>query len=194
MNEVLEAPCWETVGSAIEQNQRDFLAGRHTLAEDLVAWFRAVDLFRETQDERMILRAPTLDDLRQHRTWVVGLIAEGERLLTEALSRGGLPDGAARFKLADVEATLEILHLAQREWHGPKMPARGRREILKAVFRVEDPQFTLTGAVLINAKAQNRSAAEPQPKRKPASTAEARRTQRRHGFGKPLRSCASASR
>ena len=139
MNEVLEAPRWQAVGLAIDQNQRDFLTGRHSLAEDLVAWFKAVDLFRETQDERMILRAPTPDDLRQHRTWLAGLIAEGERLLTEALGRGGLPDGATRFKLADVEATLEILYLSQREWHGSRMRAERRREILKAVFNVEEP-------------------------------------------------------
>ena len=64
---------------------------------------------------------------------------EGERLVTEALARGGLPEGAARFKLDDVEATLQILYLAQREWHGPKLPEARRREILKAVFDVEEP-------------------------------------------------------
>ncbi len=138
MAEVLEPPRWQAVGLVIDQNQRDFLSGRYTLAEDLLAWFKAVDLFRDTQDERMILREPTSDDLRQHKTWVAGLIAEGERLFTEALARGGLPEGTVRFKLADVGATLELLYLAQREWHGPKMPETRRREILKAVFHVEE--------------------------------------------------------
>jgi hypothetical protein len=87
----------------------------------------------------MILRAPTPEDLRQHRTWLAGLIAEGERFLTEALNRGGLPEGGGRFQLADVEATLEMLYLSQREWHGPRMPESRRREILKAVFNVEEP-------------------------------------------------------
>ncbi|MEK7675926.1 MAG: hypothetical protein AAB676_08860 [Verrucomicrobiota bacterium] len=139
MAEVLEPPRWQAVGRVIDQNQRDFLAGRYSLADDILAWFKAVDLFRDAQDERMILREPTSDDLRQHKTWVASLIAEGERLVTEALARGGLAEGAARFKLADVEATLEMLYLGQREWHGPKMPDTRRREILKAVFNVEEP-------------------------------------------------------
>ena len=139
MPEILEPPRWETVGTVIDQNQRDFLAGRYSLAEDVIAWFKAVDLFRDTQDERMILREPAADDLRQHKTWVASLIAEGERLVTEALARGGLEKAEARFKLADVEATLEMLYLSQREWHGPKMPDARRREILKAVFNVEEP-------------------------------------------------------
>lgn len=138
MPEILEPPRWEAVGTVIDQNQRDFLAGRYSLAEDMIAWFKAVDLFRDTQDERMILRVPEADDLRQHKTWVAGLIAEGERLVTEVLARGGLTEGGARFKLADAEATLEMLYLAQREWHGPKMPDARRREILKAVFNVEE--------------------------------------------------------
>ena len=139
MPEILEPPRWETVGTVIDQNQRDFLAGRYSLAEDVIAWFKAVDLFRDTQDERMILREPAADDLRQHKTWVASLIAEGERLVTEALARGGLEKAEARFKLVDVEATLEMLYLSQREWHGPKMPDARRREILKAVFNVEEP-------------------------------------------------------
>ena len=60
-------------------------------------------------------------------------------MVTEALARGGLAEGAARFKLADVEATMELLYLAQREWHSAKMPDARRREILKAVFNVEEP-------------------------------------------------------
>ena len=139
MPEILELPRWEAVGAVIDQNQRDFLAGRYSLAEGVIAWFKAVELFRDTQDERMILREPRADDLRQHKTWVASLIAEGERLVTEALARGSLTKGGARFKVADVEATLEMLYLAQREWHGPKIPDARRREILKAVFNVEEP-------------------------------------------------------
>jgi hypothetical protein len=135
MAEVIEAPRWQAVGTLIDQNQRDFLAQRRSLAEDISAWFHAVELFRTTQDERMVLREPAADDLRQHKTWIAGLIAEGERLVTEALSRrpseiaGGIPN---------VEATLELLYLWQREWHGPRMSEAKRREILKAVFNVEE--------------------------------------------------------
>ena len=137
MAEVLEPPHWQAVGVVIDQNQRDFLAGRYTLSEDFQAWFKAVGLFRDIQDERMILQEPTSGDLRQHKTWVASLIADGERLVTEALAREGLPEPAVRFKLSDVEATLELLYLAQREWHSPKILETRRREILKAVFHVE---------------------------------------------------------
>lgn len=139
MPEVLEAPQWQTVGLMIDQNQRDFLARRGSLVEDLVAWFKAIELFRETRDERMIFRDPTPQDLRQHKTWVASLIAEGERLFTEATERGGLPAGAVKFQLEDVEATLELLYLWQREWHGERLSPERRREILKAVFNVEEP-------------------------------------------------------
>ena len=77
MADILEPPLWQAVGLVIDQNQRDFLAGRYSLAEDFLAWFKAVDLLRDTQDERMILRAQTSDDGRQHKTWVASLIAEG---------------------------------------------------------------------------------------------------------------------
>ena len=123
----------------LDQNQRDFLSGRSALVEDLKAWFRTVDLFRDTQDERMILRDPTSADLRQHRTWVAGLIGEGERLVTETLERGALADGAVQFNIEDVEATVHLLYRWQRDWHGEKMSPERRREILKAVFNVEEP-------------------------------------------------------
>src|SRR4051794_30116484 len=118
MAEVLEPTRWQAVGLLIDQNQRDFLAGRRLLTEDALSWFKAVELFRTTQDERMVLREPAAEDLRQHRTWIAGLIAEGERLVTETLARGEQFESAAKFHLADVEATLELLYLWQREWHG----------------------------------------------------------------------------
>lgn len=139
MEGILEAPTWQAVGSLTDQSIRDLLAGHRSLSENVAAWFKAVDLFRETQDERMVLREPTADDLRQHRTWVASLIGEGERLLTEAVDRGEPLGNAADPTPADVEATLEMLYLSQREWHGPRMPTARRREILKTVFNVQEP-------------------------------------------------------
>ena len=37
MPEVLEPPRWQAVGLVIDQNVRDFLSGRYSLVEDLVA-------------------------------------------------------------------------------------------------------------------------------------------------------------
>jgi len=59
MAELLEQARWQAVGLLIDQNHRDFLAGRYSLTEDVTAWFKAVDLFQGTQDERMTLESPT---------------------------------------------------------------------------------------------------------------------------------------
>ena len=139
MPDVLEAPQWQTVGMVIDQNQRDFLARQGSLAEDLIAWLKAIELFRETRDERMIFNDPTPGDLRQHKMWIASLIAEGERLFTEASEPGRFPAGAVKFKLEDVEATLELLYLWQREWHSERLSPERRRELMKAVFNVEEP-------------------------------------------------------
>lgn len=138
MPETLEHAQWRTVGAVIDQNQLDFLSRRGSLVEDLVAWFKAIEVFRVTRDERMVFRDPNEEDFRQHKTWVASLIAEGERLVNEARERG-LPEGAVKFQIDDVEATVEMLYLWQREWHGEKLSPQRRDEILKATFDVEKP-------------------------------------------------------
>src|ERR1051325_4597332 len=136
MTEVLDSPHWQALGLVVDQNARDFLSGRYGLTQDIVAWLKAVDLFRAAADERMVLRDPTPGDLRQHRTWWASLVAEGERLVTEALQHGGLPQGVVPFKLADVEATIEGLRIDERMWHGQTMTTERKQEILQAVFNV----------------------------------------------------------
>ncbi|GDY18829.1 hypothetical protein LBMAG56_01740 [Verrucomicrobiota bacterium] len=133
MSEVLESPRWQAVGLVIDQNQRDLLAGEFDLLSEIVAWLKSVSLFQATVDERMILEDPTPADLRQHRTWVASLITEGEQLVTEAESQGGLPPGRVKFKLDDVKATVELLRTDQRMWHSGLTP-ESRAEILAAVF------------------------------------------------------------
>jgi len=78
VTEVLELPRWQAVGLVIDRNTRDFLSGRFGLAHDLVAWFKAIALFRSAEDERM--------------------------------------------------------------WHANTLSAARRREVLKAVFDVEEPR------------------------------------------------------
>ena len=135
MPEVLESPHWQAVGLIIDQNARDFLAGVYDLVSEIVAWFKSVRLFQATVDERMILQDPTPADLREHKTWVASLIAEGERLVTEAERLGGLPTGRVKFSLADVRATVEMMRTDERMWHNTLGPER-RAEILAAVFDV----------------------------------------------------------
>ncbi len=135
MIEVLESPRWQAVGLIIDQNARDFLAGDYELVSEIVAWFKSVRLFQATVDERMILQAPTPADLREHKTWVASLFAEGERLVTEAERLGGLPLGRVKFSLDDVKATVEMMRTDERMWHSPLSPER-KAEILTAVFDV----------------------------------------------------------
>jgi hypothetical protein len=57
--------------------------------------------------------------------------------VTEVLAKGGLPERVS-FKLADVEATIGSLRIAERMWHHNALSLERRREILKAVFNVEE--------------------------------------------------------
>ena len=133
MIEVFETPGWQAVGLLIDQNQRDVLDGDFDLIAEVVAWFKSVKIFQRTADERMILKEPTPVDLRQHKTWVASLIAEGERLVTVAESQGGLPPGRVKFRLEDVAAAVEMLRTDERMWHSTLPPGR-KAEILAAVF------------------------------------------------------------
>ena len=101
--------------------------------QEVVSWFKGIDLFRQAEFERMIERKPTPLDKRYHKTWLAALIAEGERLLTEIRRTGGLPRGHAGIKLSDVEATVEELCDTQAEWHGSLSAAR-RVELFKRLF------------------------------------------------------------
>ena len=136
MSQALESAQWRAVGLVIDQNTKDHLAGRYGVIHELVAWFKAIRLFRQAEDDQMILREPSPLDLRQHRTWLTNLVAEGERLLTEAEAMEPLPKGAVPFTLDDVRAALENLRTDERLWHG-EMSAEERTRILNLVFDVE---------------------------------------------------------
>ena len=138
MSQTLESARWQAVGLVIDLNTKDHLAGRYGVVQDLVAWFKAIRLFRDAEDEQMILREPSPSDLRQHRTWLASLVAEGERLLTEARALDGLPEGVVRFNLSDVEAAVENLRTDERMWHG-SISREQRAEVLKAIFDVAKP-------------------------------------------------------
>ena len=86
----------------------------------------------------MVLQDPTPTDLRYHRTWLATLIAEGERLVTEVLRDGELPDNPAHIKPSDVEAAVESLRITEAEWYGEMSDAR-KAELWKGVFNVQEP-------------------------------------------------------
>ena len=131
--ETIESPRWQAVGLVLDQNARDLRAKRYGRLQEVVSWFKGLDLFRRAEFERMIERKPTLVDKRYHRAWLAALVAEGERLLTELRRGGGLPRNPVGIKLSDIEATVEELYDTQAEWHGSLKPAH-RRALLKQLF------------------------------------------------------------
>jgi|ERR1051326_764946 hypothetical protein len=128
-----KSPDWQAVGLVLDQNARDVRAKRYGPLQDVISWFKAIDLFRRAEMERLIRRKPTASDKRYHKTWLTALIAEGERLLTELKRNGGLPRNQAGIKVSDVEATLEELYDTQVEWHGSLTPER-RAALFKEIF------------------------------------------------------------
>jgi hypothetical protein len=73
-------------------------------------WFRAIELFRQAENQKLIDAEPTPLGRRYHKTWLTALIAEGERLLTELRRAGGLPRNQAGIKLSDIEAAVQELY------------------------------------------------------------------------------------
>jgi hypothetical protein len=131
--ETIESPRWQAVGLVLDQNAHDLRAKRYGRLQEVVSWFKGIDLFRQAEFERMIERKPTALDKRYHKTWLAALIAEGERLLNEIRREGGLPRNPAGIKLSDIEATVEELCDTQAEWHGSLNEAR-RSELFKQLF------------------------------------------------------------
>lgn len=129
----IESPRWQAVGLVLDQNARDLRTRRYGRLQEVVSWFKGVDLFRQAESERMIERKPTALDKRYHKTWLAALIAEGERLVTEVRRGGGLARNPAGIKLSDVEATVEELYDTQAEWYGSLKPAR-RAALFKELF------------------------------------------------------------
>lgn len=129
-------PHWQAVGLVIDQNTRDLLAKRYGLLHETISWFKAIELFRNAEFERMIERDPTPADRRQHKTWLSQLIAEGERLATGISSSGGLGRNQAGIKLSDVEATVEELGGTYVQWHGTMTKER-KVEVWEKVFHVK---------------------------------------------------------
>jgi hypothetical protein len=135
MEPVLDQP-WQNVAETIDRNHDTFLQQRTPTAENFDLWLAAVDLLRQAEEDRLVMRQPSSEDLTQHRVWLTSLIAEGERLMSQ--TRGIQTIAGAAFTLNDVKATLEMLYLSQREWHGSRLSEARRREILKTVFHVAE--------------------------------------------------------
>jgi hypothetical protein len=126
-------PQWQAVGLVLDQNARDLRAKRYGRLQEVISWFKAMELFRQAENERLIERKPTPADKRYHKTWLAALISEGERLLTELRRNGGLARNQAGIKLSDIQATLEELYDTQSEWYGG-LSAERRTALFKELF------------------------------------------------------------
>jgi hypothetical protein len=138
MTEAMAAPHWLALGLVIDQNTKDLLAHRYGLLQEVVSWCKAIALFHDAENERLVLQEPTAADLRCHKTWLATLIAEGERLVTEIRGNAGLAENPAGIKAGDVEAALEELYITHREWHG-QIAACRKAELWAGVFHVQEP-------------------------------------------------------
>jgi hypothetical protein len=128
-----KVPHWQALGLILDQNARDLRAQRYGRLQEIVSWFKALDLFRQAETERMLERKPTPLDKRYHKTWLTALIAEGERLVTEMRRSGGLPRNQAGIRLSDIEATVEELYDTQAEWHG-SLSSERRAALFREIF------------------------------------------------------------
>ncbi len=55
----IESPRWQAVGLVLDQNARDLRTRRYGRLQEVVGWFKGIDLFRQAELERMIERKPT---------------------------------------------------------------------------------------------------------------------------------------
>jgi len=129
-------PAWQAVASIVEQNTRDLIAGRFTVPSEVVSWFKALALFRETEVERLMESDPTSEDLNWHRAILATLLADGERLLLEWPESSAHERNADRISRADLEAAVHGLYSTQSMWHGD-VTAEQRKAIIRQVFQIE---------------------------------------------------------
>jgi hypothetical protein len=68
--ETIESPRWRgrRIGPGPERTR--FASETYDRLQEVVSWFKGIDLFRQAEFERMIARKPTLLDKRYHKTWL----------------------------------------------------------------------------------------------------------------------------
>jgi hypothetical protein len=95
-------------------------------------WFKKIESFRKSEDERMFAQEPTPEDLAVHKSLLERLMADGDHLLL-LIKQVGLPANNEGIKSEDVAAAAETLRDTYRGWHEP--PAAERRaQVLREVF------------------------------------------------------------
>jgi hypothetical protein len=99
--------------------------------QELWPWFKSVRLYYEAETEQIARGTPTESERQEQKHMLSVLINVGEWLVREL--RQNDVTGKLGVTLADVEATLDELHVSLRVWFGGMTEAR-REQILDEVF------------------------------------------------------------
>lgn len=118
---------WQEAKVFAEVNARDIASPEPNIIEELYLWFKGVSLYHQGEPGG----APTEQDRQMQQHILSALISMGEWLVSE-LRRHDIT-AKADVTLADVEATLEELHVSLRVSFGGMTEAR-RAQVLDEVF------------------------------------------------------------
>jgi hypothetical protein len=124
---------WDALGWILAHNSRDVYEQRFSLLSEVVAWFKSLAMFGEMERDRMILQDPTDADRAAHKSSLVSLIAEGEKLRSRMEREGRWEKTPGQFGCDDFIAALDSLYDDLQIWHGAMSPER-KAEILSKVF------------------------------------------------------------
>ena len=131
-----ESPAWSAMQVLSEKVGKNLLLGGHNLLFNLSNWLLAVDLFKEFEEARLVLREAKSSDQDFHRVTLTQLLSSGEKLAQELAANPGANPIHIGLTLTDVNATLDNLRLTYSEYYGGMTAAR-KSEILKGVFGVQ---------------------------------------------------------
>jgi hypothetical protein len=118
---------WQEAKVFAEVNARDMASPKPNLVEELCVWFKGVSLYH--QGEMGV--APAEQDRHMQKHILSSLTSTGEWLVSELRQHD--ITAKAGVTLADVEATVEELHVSLRVSFGGMTGAR-RAQVLDEVF------------------------------------------------------------
>jgi hypothetical protein len=121
---------WKEANFVAEANAPQMVSQPYPVQE-LWPWFKSVRLYYEAETEQIARGTPTESERQEQKHMLSVLINVGEWLVREL--RQNDVTGKLGVTLADVEATLDELHVSLRVWFGGMTEAR-REQILDEVF------------------------------------------------------------
>jgi len=132
----VEKPDWVALKILIEEIEDELAQRRSNLLFSLSNWFLAVNIFKRFEERQLVLGAPTQRDADYHRVILTGLMANGEKLLHEAIKHQEIDTKNIGVEFQDVQAAVNEFRLAYMEWFSDLKPER-KAGVLREVFGVE---------------------------------------------------------